>query len=261
MSSAQAVSLAAGAAPNCGFFFDFDGTLAAIQEDPAAVQPVAGAVQALAALVQVVRKVEIVSARPVGFLRPRLIEAGPLTLHGLYGLERQRDGDPVETDAAALTWVPRIRDLTDRARRELPDAVRVEYKRLSVALHFREAPHLEGDVEAWSREQEARHEVIAQRGRMVVELKPPIRRDKGDVLRGEIGDLACAWYFGDDISDLQAFRALSDRESCADGFIGVKVAVANPETGDVLASAADFVVDHPTELPALVTSVARAIRA
>ena len=48
-------------------------------------------------------------------------------------------------------------------------------------------------------------------GRMVLELKPPIRRDKGGVVRSATRDLDCVWYFGDDLGDLPALTALADR--------------------------------------------------
>ncbi len=94
---------------------------------------------------------------------------------------------------------------------------------------------------------------------MVVELRPPVERDKGDVVRGEIGDLTCAWYVGDDVSDLEAFRALEEREAAGDGFAGIAVAVANPETGDVLAQAADFVLDSPADVAGLLGEVIRVL--
>lgn len=259
LSLARAVSLTAGLGPQSGFFFDFDGTLAPIQEDPDAVLPVPGAVPALSRLAAAVRRVDIVSARPVDFLRGRLAGARGLTLHGLYGLETLRDGGPVETDAAALSWVPLIADLAEQARRDLPTGTRVEYKRLSVALHFRGQPERREDVERWAGDQAARHGLLAQPGRMVVELKPPVRRDKGDVVRGEVADLACAWYFGDDLSDLEAFGALAEREAAGGGFTGVRAAVANAETGSALAAEADFVVGSPEEVPDLLATVTRAL--
>ena len=47
-----------------------------------------------------------------------------------------------------------------------------------------------------------------QAGRMVIELKPPVNRDKGMVIGEAIRSAGCAWYFGDDVSDLKAFGAL-----------------------------------------------------
>jgi len=86
---------------------------------------------------------------------------------------------------------------------------------------------------------------------MVVELRPPVERDKGHVVTDETQGLAVAWYVGDDISDRRAFRALADREARNPGFVGVRVAVANEETGDELEAAADFVVGTPAAVPAL----------
>jgi trehalose 6-phosphate phosphatase len=259
LSMDAAVALAAERGAGGGFFFDFDGTLAPIREDPEVVEPVAGAVEALGRLAAAARRVDIVSARPVDFLRRRLGGAGALTLHGLYGLERQRDGLEVETAAEALPFVPLVAELAERARRELPPTVRIEFKRLSVALHYRVEPALAAEVERWSGEQAARHGLVAQRGRMVVELKPPVRRGKGDVVRDELDGLSSAWYFGDDLSDLEAFAALAEREAAGDGFVGVRVAVANAETGAALAGEADFVVDSPEDMPALLTRLTAAI--
>jgi len=260
-SAAEAVALAAARAPDCGFFLDFDGTLAPIEEDPDAVRPVPGAVAALAALASAVGRVEIVSARPAAFLADRLRAAGPLTLHGLYGLEVRRGAGEVVTDPAAAPWIPVVAEVTERARREQPDGVRVEHKRLSVALHYRGAPGRAAEVLAWAGAEAARHGLGVQRGRMVVELRPPGRRDKGDVVRGELDGLACAWYAGDDVADLDAFRALTEREAAGDGFAGVRVAVANPESGAALAAEADIVLRSPAEVPDLLNRVVRAVEA
>nr|BFE67850.1 hypothetical protein GCM10020092_011510 [Actinoplanes digitatis] len=64
-------------------------------------------------------------------------------------------------------------ELAERARTELPEAILVEYKRLSVALHYRTAPQLAAIVERWGHEQAERLGLRVQGGRMVVELKPP----------------------------------------------------------------------------------------
>ncbi|HSR25127.1 MAG TPA: trehalose-phosphatase, partial [Candidatus Eisenbacteria bacterium] len=133
------------------------------------------------------------------------------------------------------------------------------YKRLSVALHYRGEPARRADVERWVRDPAARYGLQAQPGRMVVELKPPVSRDKGDVVRGEVAGLARAWYFGDDLSDLEAFAALAEREAAGDGFVGVRVAVANAETGAALAAEADLLVGSPGEVPGLLAGVTRAI--
>jgi len=260
-SIADALKATAAEPDRTGFFFDFDGTLAPIQQDPETVQAAPEVLEPLARLATLVGRVGIVSARPVEFLRPQFSAVQPVTLHGLYGLEQSRAGGEVTTEPAAEPWIPVIADLTERARAELPGGALVEYKRLSVALHYRSAPELAADVAAWAEREAGRLGLRVQTGRMVVELKPPVQRDKGSVISEEIGDLGCAWYFGDDVADLAAFGALSAREARADGFTGVRVAVANPETGSAVTGAADLVLDSPKAVSALLTEVVDAIRA
>jgi trehalose 6-phosphate phosphatase len=154
------------------------------------------------------------------------------------------DGEVV-TEPAALPWVPAMADLAERAGAELPDAVLVEYKRLSVALHYRTAPQLADTVERWGHEQAERMGLRIQAGRMVIELKPPVDQDKGMVIGEGVRNAGCAWYFGDDMSDIKAFDALRAREAVDPAFFGMCIAVANPETGDEVSSAADLTLPSP----------------
>jgi trehalose 6-phosphate phosphatase len=146
-------------------------------------------------------------------------------------------------------------DLADRARAELPAGTRVEYKRLSVAVHYRNVPHLGPEVEQWGKERASELGLRLQAGRMVLELKPPGQRDKGSVLREEAEGHSCAWYFGDDVADLRAFDALTAREEADPDFVGVRVAVANAESGHALIEAGDIHVDAPEDVPALLRAV------
>jgi trehalose 6-phosphate phosphatase len=84
---------------------------------------------------------------------------------------------------------------------------------------------------------------------MVIELKPSVQRDKGSVVAEEIQGFSCAWYFGDDLGDLSAFRALAAHQAAHPDFLGVRVAVGNPETGAEVAAAADLHLDGPTAVP------------
>jgi trehalose 6-phosphate phosphatase len=246
----DALSATAERADSCVFFFDFDGTLAPIQDDPDAAQLAPGVLDAIADLATHVRRVTIVSARPVEFLRSRF-PGIPLTLHGLYGLESQyRPGETV-TYPPALPWADIVARLADQASRELPGDVLVEFKRLSVALHYRSAPDLRDVVHDWAEKQARRHGLREQEGRMVIELKPSVERDKGSVVAEDIVGFSCAWYFGDDLGDLAGFRALTARQAANPDFLGVRVAVGNPETGAEVAAAADLHLDGPAAVPGL----------
>ncbi|NES14338.1 MULTISPECIES: trehalose-phosphatase [Micromonospora] len=235
------------------FFFDFDGTLAPVDDDPTAVQPAPKVLAALEALAPRVRRIAIVSARPVEFLRDHLGGLAGIDLYGLYGLEHSHSGGETVTEPAALPWVPTMAELAEQARAELPPGALVEFKRLSVALHWRTAPQLGELVQEWGRQRAERLGLRCQAGRMVLELKPPVDRDKGMVIGEAVRDACGAWYFGDDVSDIKAFAALRARAAADPDFVGVCVAVANPETGHEVADAADLTLDSPAALADFLT--------
>jgi trehalose 6-phosphate phosphatase len=249
MSAAQAWQITAERAGDTTFFFDFDGVLSPVTDDPDASQPVPSVLGVLEELADAVARVAIVSARPVSFLRSRFASLAHVDLYGLYGLEVLHEGEVV-TEPAALPWVPAMADLAGHATAELPEAILVEYKRLSVALHYRTAPELAATVERWGHEQAERLGLRIQNGRMVVELKPPVDQDKGMVISEGVKAAGCAWYFGDDMSDIKAFDALRAREAVDPSFFGMCVAVANPETGAEVSSAADLTLPSPEAVAA-----------
>lgn len=249
----QAWRATARRAADIVFFFDFDGTLAPVDDDPTAVQPAPKVLTALEALAPHVRRIAIVSARPVEFLRDHLGGLAGIDLYGLYGLEHSHSGGETVTEPAALPWVPTMAELADQARAELPPGALVEFKRLSVALHWRTAPQLGDLVQEWGRARAERLGLRCQAGRMVLELKPPVDRDKGMVIGEVVRDAGGAWYFGDDVSDIKAFAALRARAAADPDFIGVCVAVANAETGHEVADAADLTLDSPAALADFLT--------
>ena len=249
VSAAEAWQTTARRASDTTFFFDFDGVLSPVTDDPEASQPVPSVLGVLDELAAKVARVAIVSARPVSFLQSRFAGLTHVDLYGLYGLEVLHEGEIV-TEPAALPWVPAMEELADRARAELPEAALIEYKRLSVALHYRTAPQMAGEIERWAHEQAERHGLRVQGGRMVAELKPPVDQDKGMVISEGVKSAGCAWYFGDDMSDIKAFDALRAREAVDPGFFGMCVAVANPETGAEVSSAADLTLDSPAAVSA-----------
>ncbi|NRQ37843.1 trehalose-phosphatase [Nonomuraea sp. NN258] len=253
----DAVSATVSDPGKSGFFFDFDGTIAPIMRDPEAVLPVAGVMECLRELTKLVGRVAVVSARPAAFLSDRFARLPGVRLFGLYGMQTVIDGR-VHTDAEVAPWAPVMRRLAADAARELPGDVLVQDASLMVSLHYRAAPALRGAVERWSSGKAAELGLVEQFGRMVVELRPPVGRDKGTIVAAEIAPLTSAWYFGDDLSDGRAFDALRLRERRDPAFTGVAVAVANGETGDELARAADFTLDSPDETAAMLNDVIRA---
>jgi trehalose 6-phosphate phosphatase len=237
----------------CGLYFDFDGVLAPIQAEPDAVNPVPGVVDALANLAALVDRVGIISARPVQFLARHFGKLRGVPLFGLYGIETAVDGI-INIDPEAQSWIPTIRTVEQDARRDLPNNIFIEDKRLSVSLHYRLHPEFQAQAEEWASAKAREYGLREQRGRMVIELKPPVSIDKGTVLSREVSNLSCAWYLGDDISDIKGFEALRKRHEENPDFLAVCVAVRNAETGQELEEQADFILSGPNATPALLTS-------
>jgi trehalose 6-phosphate phosphatase len=85
-------------------------------------------------------------------------------------------------------------------------------------------------------------------GKMVVELVPAGRPRKGGAVERLVGEshLSAALFAGDDVADVEAFRAL---DSLAEkGLLAVKVAVGGVDTPRELLDGAAVVVDGPTGL-------------
>ena len=223
-----------------GIFSDFDGTLSPIVDDPQLAEPVAGGPGLLAELARRYAVVAVVSGRPVAFLAARL--PASVLLGGLYGLEVQRHGER-QIDPEAERWRAAVSTATARLRAVVPSGVVVEPKGLSVTCHYRTHPSLEPQVMALAQEVAAATGLVARTGRKSVELLPPIRTDKGTVIRKWAADLHSACYLGDDLGDLAAFRALD--ELATRGISTARIAVRSDEAPVELLQAADVIVDGP----------------
>jgi trehalose 6-phosphate phosphatase len=163
-----------------GIFSDFDGTLSPIVEDPELAKPVPGVPALLAELARRYAVVAVISGRPVAFLAARL--PASVLLAGLYGLEVQRHGE-LQIDPEAERWRPVVSAAVTRLDVAAPPGVLVEPKDLSVTCHYRTNPSLEPQVIALTQEVAAATGLVVRRGRKAAELLPPIRVDKGTVIR------------------------------------------------------------------------------
>ncbi|MHB8657017.1 MAG: trehalose-phosphatase [Solirubrobacteraceae bacterium] len=230
---------------------DIDGTLAPIVENAADATVPEATRQLLIRVARRYRVVACVSGRRASEARA-MVAIGTITYLGSHGAELLEAGwTEAVLDAALQEWARRIQDFGREA--DTPDLrrrrVRIEDKGAIVAFHWRGAPD----------EQAARSAIdaIAQRaadsglrthwGRKVLEVRPPVRIDKGagivSLLSGE--QLDTAIYIGDDETDLDAFRALGElvqegRLRCA-----ICVGVRSDDGPPAIVSEADVVVDGP----------------
>jgi trehalose 6-phosphate phosphatase len=225
---------------------DFDGTLAPIVEDRATAAPLPGAQEVLARLAQRFALTAVVSGRPVSYLQEHLGAVPGLVLIGLYGMERAEDGH-TQASAAALAWAPVVSELARRARAEAPAGAEIEEKGLSFALHVRKKPELMEWAANWAARSSAESGLVAQAGKLSIELLPPVGAGKGAVVEQLVAELGlqAACFAGDDIGDLPAFEALSRLRQ--QGKSTLAIGVASTEEPDRLEKYVDLLVDGPAE--------------
>lgn len=230
----------AAAPQRAGLVLDFDGTLAPIVSDPTASALPAGAAAALEFLAQHLALVAIVSGRPAAFLGDRAAIPG-VRLLGLYGTEQWAD-DRVVVRPEAAAYQPALDEARERITLALAgqDGVLFEDKGLALGLHWRNAPDrgaAEGFVTEVATAIAADTGLAHERGKFVVELRPPLDWDKGSSLTALVTELSLdvVTYIGDDRGDLPALQAAA----AAGGF--AMVVDSGPETPDEVRRAAHVV--------------------
>ena len=237
---------------------DCDGTLAPIVDDPASAAPLPASVAALHRLAGRLGRVGVVSGRPAAWLHERFGDG--LVLSGLYGLERVTDdgeGTVVEL-AEAAPWRPVVAEVAERADEGAPPGVVIERKGLSVTLHFRTAPDQRRWAEAFAAEAASETGLEPHGAKASIELRPPIRVDKGTAVRHLVGGYTAVAYLGDDAGDLPAFVVLD--ELAAQGVATVKLVVDSAELAEEVRAAADVLVGGPEEVADLLSELAASLR-
>ncbi|GGZ95654.1 trehalose-phosphatase [Streptomyces echinoruber] len=243
---------------------DFDGTLAPIVADPEQARAHPDAVPALAALAPKVAAVTVVTGRPAGVaVRYGGFAGVPglehLVVLGHYGAERW---DAVTGTVSAPAPHPGVA----AARAELPGVLDragawhgtwVEEKGRAVAVHTRRATDPQAAFEALRAplaELAARHGLVVEPGRFVLELRPP-GMDKGVALLDHVRGIGATsvLYAGDDLGDLPAYAAV-DRLR-AEGVPGLLVCSGSTEVTE-LSKRADVVVDGPEGVVRLLKGLA-----
>lgn len=244
---------------------DFDGTLAPIVPDPERARAHPEAVPALAALAPKVRSVAVVTGRPAGVAVRHGGFAGVpglehLVVLGHYGAERW---DAVTGTVQAAEPHPGVAAV----RAELPgflDAIGawrgtwIEEKGRAVAVHTRRALDPQAAFDALRGplgELAARHGLIVEPGRLVLELRPP-GVDKGVALVDYVREVGAesVLYAGDDLGDVPAFTAVDKLRS--DGAVrGLLVCSGSPEVAE-LADRADVVTAGPAGVVAFLSALA-----
>ena len=202
--------------------------------------------------------VAVISGRPTAFLHAVLDVPPDVELVGLYGLERA-----LGASGEAGKWAGVIDEVVAEARSGAPEGIYVEPKGLTVTLHWRHAPEARPWVEAFAAVAGAARGLTRHRGRMELELRPPLQVDKGTVVRAlaaeHAGRLRQVAAFGDDIGDVPAFEAVGRLGTPEDPVGAVRVAAVDPESPAEVAELADLTVPGAAGAVALLRDLAGAV--
>lgn len=188
-------------------------------------------------------RVAVISGRPVSFLIEQLRGAGRTHFHGLYGMEEASATGGVRVRPEAQPWQGPIAEAADEAERLAPPGVAVERKALSFTLHYRAEPSAVDEVERLAARLTAPTGLIAHPGKMSLELRPPLRIDKGTVVDRLAEGLRAVLFAGDDLGDLPAFDVLKKLRGA--GVTTVSIASGGDETPAAVVHEADLVVAGP----------------
>jgi trehalose 6-phosphate phosphatase len=228
---------------------DVDGVLAPIVQHPDDAHMPETTRRPLIEVAKRYGVVACVSGRRASDAR-RIVSLGSIAYLGSHGSEVLRPGATTpEMDRELQAWSRRVQSFAHEAFSEELKRLRVrlEDKEAIAAFHWRGVPDEEGAqaaVEDVARQAQGAG-YTTHWGRKVLEIRPPVRIDKGagivKLLRDT--DLAAALYAGDDTTDLDAFRGL--HELVALGRLGtaVRVGVHSDEGPSALAEEADVLVE------------------
>jgi trehalose-phosphatase len=234
---------------------DFDGTLAELELDPAAIT-LKPSRQIL--LQTLSRRTDLsaglVSGRRIADLRERIPSAGTMFLAGLHGLEIEGPGIHFAHQAVALA-APGLNLLSKdlrRAVKPLP-GVFVEDKTYSIVMHVRGASkadrlHAITRFNALAEPLLSEGTVRLQPGDQVFELLPNVDWAKGDAVRAIIRQVESetketVWpvYIGDDATDDDAFEEI--------GTNGLTIAVGKRP------ARASFQIDDPAAVECFLRAI------
>ena len=205
--------------PSSALFLDFDGTLVDLAPQPDAVIVPSGLIATLEALGHYLGgALALISGRPI-----EQIDAFMSPLHlpvaGVHGTERRRaDGDMALLSTHPLQRVEQAAlDLVARHPQ-----LRIEQKRGSLALHYRQAPDLECVcLRAMQAAVEQSPGLTLLRGKMVVEAKPG-GASKGNAIEAFMQEPPFAGrrpvFIGDDFTDEVGFATVQRLDG-----LGVKI--------------------------------------
>jgi len=200
------------------FFLDYDGTLSPIVERPELAvisDEMKDAVKRLADKY----KVAIVSGRSRKDVE-KLVGIKDIVYAGNHGFNIKGPGISMMHPEGEKA-IGMISELAAKFSEKLKDipGILIENKEFSVAVHFRlvEDKFLDRIEETVEEQMQGNDKLRLMKGKKILEIMPAVNWDKGRAVRWLVDILGVSWkentvfYFGDDVTDEDAFRILRTR--------------------------------------------------
>jgi len=234
-----------------GLVVDVDGTISEIAPSPDSALVDDTFKRMLRDLRTTFDLVAVISGRSVHDVKA-LVGVDGLVYVGNHGAEWWSDGQ-AQLSAGVKPYIGKIAAAVDEIRCQLSaSGVTVENKRVTAAIHYREAaePELarQAILTAIANSASAQGLRITV-GKMVVELRPPVHINKGQALARLVRKhgLKSVIYLGDDSTDVDAFVLLRRLRTAAK-IDGLAIAVLSPETLEKVVDNADATLQGVSEV-------------
>lgn len=249
--------------PPSGLITDLDGTISPIAPShrQATVSPLC--IEYLADLRHYLTLVAVVSGRSVTIVK-NMVGLDGIVYIGLHGMERW-----VKDHAVYSREVEDYVNLIQSAIKELApvlatEGVYIEDKGAAASVHYRLSPQPEttrNQVMGLIRQSPHLQELRIVPGRMVIDILPPVTINKGTAVRELIRDyqLKGGIYLGDDVTDIDAFRAIHSASGKGD-FKGWAVGITSPEMPPEMLPEVDFTLNGVAEVADFFRQLSRTAR-
>ena len=200
-------------------FLDYDGTLTPIVDDPKEATLPDRTRKMIRRLAQYY-SVAVISGRDLGDVQT-MVGIDNIAYAGSHGFDIAGPGGKYRNQEMGEPFLPTIEHAEQELRKAVSDipGARIEHKRFAVTVHYRQVRSADIDSLKQRFDRVSSHypELRKSTGKKVIELRPNINWDKGRALLYLLKALytdssrVVPLYIGDDTTDEDAFRAISDR--------------------------------------------------
>ena len=214
--------------PRFGLITDVDGTISPIIDVPDEARVTPRNLELLAELQTQLTLTAVISGRSAADVYQRIRLPG-LVYIGNHGMEQWQDGEVIVSPTAAA-YRDNLSAAMPEIKQVLQDGMRFEDKGATLSIHYRQTSDPEQVANKFApllKNFAKKYDLNLTQGRMVFEVRPPVKIDKGTAFEELVKtyQLDAAFYLGDDTTDVAVFltaRRLRESGQCLAYGLGVE---------------------------------------